>query len=216
MGNKTNYVPIETIYHMVNEDLKISIEELKVNAKKVQVSVVKEDFENSLSHISKFLMPDSMDGMISFKKLKVKDNWDKGDIKLTKKNVQNTMYYEQCQTKLGLYEYLCFQIEKEKRQLFMLLQLTEQMKVERNDNLKEVFEYLNIRLNHTGDILLDDAIGLATYIICKYQNLIQMDTYATDIKTELNQLFFTDPDLDHADWSCLSGDKYQIVKQKTW
>lgn len=212
--SKKYYVPMSHVEQMIQEELKMNIEEIKEFAKGVEVSVRKKDCEKELDRNIEMITPEFSQGLIPLKKIESLDDWTKEDIPLTRRSFQNTVYYEQCKSKIDLLEYLHTVCEKDKRELFMLLSCIQMFKKKPVEEYRDLALYLDLHFDEFGKLELSDAIRLSVPVIQDVEHLKELKSYITTIQSEVWKLLYIGVSELQLNWEQLYLDDFQIVKKR--
>ncbi len=212
--SKKYYVPMNQVLQMIQEELNMNLGEIKEFTKSVQVSLRKKDLENEIDRNVEMTTPEFSHGFIPLKKIESLDDWTREDIPLTRRSFQNTVYYEQCKSKIDLLEYLHTVCEKDKREVFMMLtciQTLEQKTIEENQDL---ITYLDLHFDDFGKLDLDDAIRLSLPVIQNVIHLKELRTYISTLQSEVCKLLYAGALETQLDWEHLYPDEFQIVDKR--
>ena len=212
--DKKLYVPVEYVIQMLQDTLHMTVDEIKLYVKGVEVSVRKRDFENELNRMVELTTPEFFHVPVALKKIEYLDDWTREDILLTRRSFQNTVYYEQCKSKLHLLEYFYTVVEKEKREIFMLFAFLKQLQENKREDYDELARYLNFEFDELGNLRVSDAMLLVDFIVTHVKQLQELEVYIQSLQTEVSRLLYFGNVESEFDWDCFGHDDFQIVKKK--
>lgn len=210
---KEYYVPVNYVMQMIQEELSMNEEEIKEFVKGVQVTLRKKDYENELNRNIEMITPEFSHNFIPLKKIEILDDWTKEDIPLTRRSFQNTVYYEYCKSKIDLLEYLHTIIEKNKREIFMLLTCIHELIEHDFKEMEELVQYLDLQFDALKQIRVDDALSLAIPVIQNVNQLKELKEYVKELQMEIcKQLYLGSVD-QQLDGNKLYSDDLGMIKK---